>query len=41
MEDDHNNKKTRTLITDDWRITFFSDHRDTYNSKEDPSEINN
>ena len=41
MDDDHNNEKTRTLITDNWRITVFSDHGDLYNLKEDPSELNN
>jgi len=41
MDDDHNNEKTRTLITDDWRITIFSDHGDLYNLKEDPNELNN
>jgi arylsulfatase A-like enzyme len=41
MDDDHNNEKTRTLITNDWRITVFSDHGDLYNLKEDPDELNN
>jgi len=41
MDDDHNNEKTRTLITDEWRITVFSDHGDLYNLKEDPNELNN
>jgi len=41
MDDDHNNEKTRTLITNEWRITIFSDHGDLYNLKEDPNELNN
>jgi arylsulfatase A-like enzyme len=41
MDDDHNNERTRTLITDNWRITVFSDHGDLYNLKEDPNELNN
>ncbi|HUW91052.1 MAG TPA: sulfatase-like hydrolase/transferase [Candidatus Nanopelagicaceae bacterium] len=41
MDDDHNNEKTRTLITDEWRITIFSNHGDLYNLKEDPNELNN
>ncbi|NVM17301.1 MAG: sulfatase-like hydrolase/transferase [Candidatus Lokiarchaeota archaeon] len=41
MNDDHNNEKTRTLITDEWRITVFANHGDLYNLKEDPNETNN
>jgi arylsulfatase A-like enzyme len=41
MDDDHNYEKTRTLITDEWRITVFSDHGDLYNLKEDPNELYN
>jgi arylsulfatase A-like enzyme len=41
MDDDHNNEKTRTLITDDWRITIFRNHGELYNLKEDPDEMNN
>jgi len=41
MDDDHNNEKTKTLITDEWRITVFSDHGDLYNLNKDPSELNN
>ncbi|GAG26774.1 unnamed protein product, partial [marine sediment metagenome] len=29
------------LITDEWRITVFSDHGDLYNLNKDPSELNN
>ncbi len=41
MDDDHNNERTRTLITESWRITIFSDHGELYNLKDDPNEINN
>ena len=41
MDDDHNNEKTRTLITDNWRITVFRNHGELYNLKEDPEEMNN
>jgi arylsulfatase A-like enzyme len=41
MDDDHNNEKTRTLITGDWRITIFRNHGELYNLKEDPEEMNN
>ncbi len=41
MDDDHINEKTRTLITDEWRITVFSNHGELYNLKEDPEEMNN
>ena len=41
MDDDHNNERTRTLITEEWRITIFSDHGELYNLKDDPEELNN
>jgi arylsulfatase A-like enzyme len=41
MDDDHNNEKTRTLITGDWRITVFRNHGELYNLKKDPGEMNN
>ena len=41
MNDDHNHERTRTLITDEWRITLFSDHGELYNLKNDINEINN
>ena len=41
MDDDYLNEKTRTLITDEWRLTIFKKHGDLYNRKEDPDELNN
>jgi arylsulfatase A-like enzyme len=41
MNDDHNHERTRTLITDEWRITIFSDHGELYDLKNDINEINN
>jgi arylsulfatase A-like enzyme len=41
MDDDHNNERTRTLITEEWRITIFSDHGELYNLKDDSEELNN
>ncbi len=41
MDDDHNKERTRTLITENWRITIFSDHGELYNLKDDPDELNN
>jgi arylsulfatase A-like enzyme len=41
MDDDHNSEKTRTLITEDWRLTIFKEHGELYNLKEDPDEMNN
>ena len=41
MDDDHNNERTRSLITENWRITIFSDHGELYNLKDDPDELNN
>ena len=41
MDDDHINEKTRTLITDIWRITIFREYGELYNLKEDPDEMNN
>jgi len=41
MNDDHNHERTRTLITDEWRITVFSDHGELYNLKNDIDEKNN
>ena len=41
MDDNHNNERTRTLITENWRITIFSDHGELYNLKDDQDEINN
>ena len=41
MDDDHNDEKTRTLITDDWRITIFRNYGELYSLKEDPDEMNN
>ena len=41
MDDDYLDEKTRTLITDDWRLTVFKDHGILFNRKEDPDEMNN
>ncbi|MFX1453138.1 MAG: sulfatase [Promethearchaeota archaeon] len=41
MDDDHINEKTRTLITDKWRITIFREYGELYNLHEDPDEMNN
>ncbi len=41
MDDDFIKEKTRTLITDEWRITIFRDEGELYNLKEDPNEMNN
>jgi arylsulfatase A-like enzyme len=41
MDDEYINEKTKTLITDEWRITIFSDHTELFNLKKDPNEINN
>ncbi|MHA2399477.1 MAG: sulfatase family protein [Promethearchaeota archaeon] len=41
MDDDHNNEKTRSLITEEWRITVFRNHGELYNLKEDPDEMHN
>jgi len=41
MDDDYLDEKTRTLITDDWRLTVFKNHGDLFNRKEDPDELNN
>ncbi|KKL11565.1 hypothetical protein LCGC14_2544560, partial [marine sediment metagenome] len=41
MDDDHNDEKTRTLITDDWRITIFRNYGELYNLKDDSDEMNN
>jgi arylsulfatase A-like enzyme len=41
MDDEYLNEKTRTLITDDWRLTLFEDHGILFNRKEDPDEMIN
>lgn len=44
MDDGGIDEKTRTLITDEWRITVFSNNDNEgqlYNLKEDPDEMNN
>ena len=41
MDDDHNHERTRTLITDEWRITVFSDHGELYNLQNDKNEVDN
>jgi uncharacterized sulfatase len=41
MDDDYLDEKTRTLITDEWRLTIFKEHGDLFNRKKDPDELNN
>jgi hypothetical protein len=41
MDDEYINEKTKTLITDEWRITIFSDHAELFNLIKDPNEMNN
>ncbi|MFX1338247.1 MAG: sulfatase [Promethearchaeota archaeon] len=41
MDDEYINEKTRTLITDEWRITIFREYGELFNLKEDPDELNN
>ncbi len=41
MDDDYLDEKTRTLITDEWRLTIFKNHGDLFNRKKDPDELNN
>lgn len=41
IDDDFLDIKTRTLITQDWRLTLFENFGDLYNLKEDPYELNN
>lgn len=41
MDDDHNNEKTKTLITEKWRCTIFRDHGELYDLKGDLDEMNN
>ena len=41
MDDEYINEKTRTLITDKWRITIFREYGELFNLKEDPDEMNN
>ena len=41
MDDEFIKEKTRTLITDDWRLTIFKDYGELFNRKEDPDDLNN
>jgi len=41
MDDEYINEKTRTLITEEWRITIFREYGELFNLKEDPDEMNN
>ncbi|MFX0073606.1 MAG: sulfatase, partial [Candidatus Hermodarchaeota archaeon] len=41
MDDDFQEEKTRTLVTDEWRITIYNDFGEMYNLKKDPNEKNN
>ena len=41
MDDEYINEKTRTLITDEWRLTVFKDYIELFNRKEDPDDFNN
>lgn len=41
MDDEYINEKTRSLITDEWRITVFREYGELFNLKEDPDEMNN
>ena len=41
MDDEYINEKTRTLITNEWRITIFREYGELYNLIEDPNELNN
>ncbi len=44
MDDEILDEKTRTLITDEWRITIFREKEndgELYNLKDDPNEMNN
>ena len=41
MDDEYINEKTRTLITEEWRITIFRESGEFFNLKEDPDEMNN
>ena len=41
MDDEFINEKTRTLITDEWRITIFREYGELFNLNEDPDEMNN
>lgn len=41
MNDEFINHKTRTLITNKWRISIFKDSGQLYNIKEDPDEMSN
>ncbi|GAG84105.1 unnamed protein product [marine sediment metagenome] len=41
MDDEYINEKTRTLITDEWKMTIFKDYVELFNRKEDPDDLNN
>ena len=41
MDDDHNDQKIRTIISDDWRLSVFKEHGELFNLKKDPDEMNN
>ncbi|GAG18252.1 unnamed protein product, partial [marine sediment metagenome] len=41
MDDEYINEKTRTLITEEWRITIFREYGELFNLREDPDEMNN
>ncbi|MFX1358647.1 MAG: sulfatase [Promethearchaeota archaeon] len=41
MADDIINQRSKTLVTEDWRITIFEESGELFNLKEDPNEMNN
>ncbi|MFX0056984.1 MAG: sulfatase [Candidatus Hodarchaeota archaeon] len=41
MNDEIVNQKSKTLITEDWRITIFEDSGELFYLKEDPDELDN
>jgi len=41
MDDDHNNQKIRTIISDQWRLSVFREHGELFDLKKDPDEMNN
>ncbi|MBD3339856.1 MAG: sulfatase-like hydrolase/transferase [Candidatus Lokiarchaeota archaeon] len=41
MDDNYNDQKTRTIVTQNWRLTFYKDFGELYNLKKDPKELNN
>ena len=41
MDDDHNDQKIRTIISNQWRLSVFREHGELFNLKEDPNEMHN